>query len=230
MSKKSQQKAATKRARREVVSKQKRAIRQARGVQILPGSRPVSPGGALTPLAMALARSNLEDPMKVIMKGRKSDGTVDVQELIKTSRQALKEVYKLFTYTTLAERMVKQNIITHDFACDLDRITAELIEIDRQVLRLPKLAEVDIESFMVDLLDIGGYIENIADKLYSEIESLEKNSIVIEERLNRSAHDFQVSHPEVTEQDARVIVMESISQDRITAARQVQQQAELTEV
>jgi hypothetical protein len=39
-----------------------------------------------------------------------------------------------------------------------------------------------------------------------------------------------VSHPEVTEQDARLVIMETISQERINKFRQLQQQAETAEV
>jgi hypothetical protein len=98
--------------------------------------------------------------------------------LIKTSRKAVGEVYKLFSYVVLAERLVQQKAFVHEFACDLDRVTNELIEIDRQVMRLPKLAEIDLESFTIDMLDIGGYVENLADQLYTEIETLEKHVTV----------------------------------------------------
>lgn len=230
MNKKAQQNAAAKRARRNNVSKQKRNDRNAKGIKVLPGSRPIRTDGTLTALAQALSRSNLEDPLAFILKGGESEGEFNPQELIKTSRKAIGEVYKLFSYVTLAERLDTQKFIVHEFKCDLDRITNELIEIDRQVLRLPKLAEVDLESFTIEVLDIGGYVENLADQLYSEIESLEKHGVIIEERLNKAAHDFQISHPEVTEQDARLVIMETITQERINKFRKQQQQAELAEV
>ena len=97
-------------------------------------------------------------------------------------------------------------------------------------MRLPKLVEIDLESFTIEILDIGGYVETLADQLYSEIESLEKHSFIIEERLNKAAHDFQISHPEVTEQDARLVIMETITQERVNKFRELQQQAELAEV
>lgn len=230
MNKKAQQNAAAKRARRNTVSKQKRTDRNAKGIKVLPGSRPIRVDGSLTALAQALSRSNLEDPLDFILKGGKGEGEFNPQELIKTSRKAVGEVYKLFSYVTLAERLVNQNYIDHEFKCDLDRVTNELIEIDRQVIRLPKLVEIDLESFTIDMLDIGGYVETLADQLYSEIESLEKHSFVIEERLNKAAHDFQISHPEVTEQDARLVIMETITQERVNKFRELQQQAELVEV
>ena len=230
MNKKAQQNADAKRARRNTVSKQKRTDRNAKGIKVLPGSRPIRANGSLTALAQALSRSNLEDPLDFILKGGKGEGEFNPQELIKTSRKAVGEVYKLFSYVTLAERLVDQKFINHEFKCDLDRVTNELIEIDRQVMRLPKLVEIDLESFTIDMLDIGGYVETLADQLYSEIESLEKHSFVIEERLNKAAHDFQISHPEVTEQDARLVIMETITQERVNKFRKLQQQAELAEV
>lgn len=230
MNKKVQQKAAAKRAQRNTVSKQKRAARQAKGIKVLPGRRPAHGNEGITALAKALARSNLEDPIQFIMNGGKKDGEFNPEELIKTVRKAVGEVYKLFSYVCLAERMVNQNLFAHEFKCDLDRVSNELIVIDKQVMRLPKLMAVDLESFTVDVLDIGGYVENLADTLYNEIELLEKHSVVIEDQLNKSAHNFQISHPEVTEQDARLVIMESITQERITAFRKLQQQAEAVEV
>jgi hypothetical protein len=230
MSKKAQQNAAAKRARRNTASKVKRSDRNAKGVKVLPGRRPTRGNETLTALAQALSRSNLDDPLQYILAGGKGEGEFNPQSLIKTSRKAVGEVYKLFSYVTLAERLVQEKAFVHEFACDLDRVTNELIEIDRQVMRLPKLAEIDLESFTIDMLDIGGYVENLADQLYTEIEALEKHSFVIEDRLNKAAHDFQVSHPEVTEQDARLVIMETISQERVNKFRQLQQEAETAEV
>ena len=230
MNKKAQQNAAAKRARRNTVSKQKRTDRNAKGIKVLPGRRPAHGNEALTALAQALSRSNLDDPLQYILDGGKGEGEFNPESLIKTSRKAVGEVYKLFSYVTLAERLVNQNYIAHEFKCDLDRVTNELIEIDRQVIRLPKLVEIDLESFTIEILDIGGYVETLADQLYSEIESLEKHSFIIEERLNKAAHDFQISHPEVTEQDARLVIMETITQERVNKFRKLQQQAELAEV
>ena len=69
MNKKAQQNAAAKRARRNTASKQKRADRNARGIKVLPGRRPTHGNEALTALAQALSRSNLDDPLQYILDG-----------------------------------------------------------------------------------------------------------------------------------------------------------------
>lgn len=101
-------------------------------------------------------------------------------ELIEGIKKAAGEVFKLYSYITLAQALIEKGAITHSLSIDLVKISKDLIALDSKVSLLPMLEETELN---IDALSIATDLSEISDNLYQEVTRLEPHSLVIETAL-----------------------------------------------
>lgn len=102
------------------------------------------------------------------------------------------EVFKLYSYVTLVQALVEQNVFEHRLVIDLKAISLDLINIDGRVQNVSKLIDKgEEEAVFTEALDISTSLQNHAEELYAEVTRSEPHALVIEESLSRLAKEVE---------------------------------------
>lgn len=152
----------------------------------------------------------LQQAVHGINKGIKDGKTEEVtfntkEELMAGIKKAVSEVFKLYSYVTVAQQLIDNGAIEHTIAMDLYAQSLNLVSLDKRISRMDLLA--DEQAWQVEALEIGTLLEAYSDNIYKEVARLEPHGLILEETINRLAE-------EVEEGDAankRRIVLESVA-------------------
>lgn len=101
------------------------------------------------------------------------------------------ELFKLYAYVTLIDKLHKESIISSGITMDLRNISLSLIDIDRRVIQMGKLLESNEEEAVVtEALEIGTLLQQYSEELHTEVMAAEPNALDIEESLDKLANEF----------------------------------------
>lgn len=123
--------------------------------------------------------------------GEKGHGELqfnDSNELITGIKKAAGEVFKLYSYITLANALIEKGAITHSLSIDLVQISKNLMALDARVGRLGVMDEVDLN---IEVLGIATDLNDYSDQLYTEVTKLEPHSLVIESALQTLSKEVE---------------------------------------
>lgn len=206
MSKKTQLKAAKKRSLRATASKEKRgkpANWQRRENELnTTKKRLFGPGGLITD---ALNKgSAVERAIAAAKSGQYQfdEGmTFDKDELVENTRKATTEVYRLFSYISMGEALIRHGRIEHTIGINIDEYAKRIVELDRRVQRLTPLKDIvqEEEVFAFELMDIGESLQTLAEELYAEVTRMEPHALVLEAYLEQAAHTLISNDTKVTD-------------------------------
>lgn len=204
MSNKAKIKAAQKRAGRRVASKQKGPRKPYRST--IETKVP-------TALEQALQRNNLDNPFDKVKDGSLPGEVLSTEEMIKKSRESVTSLFRMFSYIAMAKQLAEKQQIEYTPVIDVDDAALRLVQLDRRVINLPALSEGEEEVFAFELMDIGAEFDNLATRLYSEVEYIEPHALVMEAHLDSAAKDV-LADPEFnisTQEAATAMVLESMA-------------------
>lgn len=132
----------------------------------------------------------LNNAVKDIKKNKTDDGLKfnNSTDMINGLKKAVGEVFKLYSYITLAVAMIDKGVINHFISMDLDGVTRKLMNFDSRIgtlMYMDTIPEDEREqgALEVECLDIGTSLTDISDNLYNEITRLEPHSLAIEEMI-----------------------------------------------
>lgn len=180
MSTKHSKAAAQKRVRREQRSKDKRKSAN-RGVN--------SVGKKFA--ALSKNKDLLEQVVRDAKMGKGADKELmfkDDSEMIAGIKSAVGEVFKLYSYITLANHLIEKALINHTLSIDLKQVSVDLMAIDSRFSRLSLLAP---EEMAVDVLEMATEIGNITELLYGEVMKLEEYSLTMEEVITTLSNEVE---------------------------------------
>lgn len=209
MSKKAQQKAAQRRGSRKVASRRK-VPHTNRGKW----NRGASP--SMSELQKNLSRYGLENPFDVA--DRNSEGAeevaLDLPALITKSRETVTNIFQMFSYVTLGAQLGAQGHIDYSPKIDLNDMALRIVQLDRRVINLNKLAETQEEEVVgYELLDISGEMDSLGTILYKEVEVMEPGALAIDAHLNAAALDT-FNDPEIetsSMEQAHAMALQSVA-------------------
>lgn len=215
MSKKAQQNAIKKRVKRAEKSREKRTAAQTAKIGV--------PRGTIVPnkqkfdrrldrLHGAMVRNGLEDPVAYLRNGGKIDKSLqmDPKQLISDAKDRIGDVFKLFSFSVIAHRLIQKGLFEHTFTIDLAAVAHQMVNIDENFRNLPVKLKNNWEDFAIDMFDIGGEVEDVGTKLYEEFNALSAHHDQIEAQVNALAKE----HAQETGMDlvsARNNAVESIA-------------------
>lgn len=124
-------------------------------------------------------------------------------DLLKGITQTTVEVFKIYSYITLVEALIRENVIQHSLVIDLKAVSLDLISIDKRVQRMAKLVEMgEEEAVFTEALDITTVLQNYSEELYAEVVRAGDHALVIEESLSRLSKEIEdgpdVKDPTIT--------------------------------
>lgn len=113
------------------------------------------------------------------------------------------EVFKIYSYITLVEALIRENVIDHSLVIDLKAVSLDLIAIDKRVQRMAKLVEMgEEEAVFTEALDVTTTLQNYSEELYAEVVRAGDHALVIEESLTRLSKEIEdgpdVKDPAIT--------------------------------
>lgn len=152
----------------------------------------------------------LKQAVRGVNKNLKSGETPEVtfntkEELMAGIKKAVSEVFKLYSYVTVAEQLIEKQVIQHEIKMDLYAQSLNLVSLDKRISRMELIS--DEAAWQVEALEIGTLLEAYSDNIYNEVARLEPFGITIEETITRLAEE--VEDGDTTEK--RRVVLESIA-------------------
>lgn len=206
MSKQSQLKAAQKRARRAVTSKDKKKLPpnwQRKENELLNSKKRLFGDGGM--LTEAIGKGSAVDRALAIAKSGQyqfdKDNVLDEKELIINTRKATTEVYRLFSYVSMGEALIKHGRIEHTIEIDIDDCAKRLVELDQRVQRLTPMQEIADEEgvFALELMETGEELHKLGTELYDEVTRLEPHALVLDTYLSQAAHTVISNNTKITD-------------------------------
>lgn len=222
MSNKVNTKLAQKRASRKIKSKEKRRIvNKNQQVALARSNLAIAKTdfkGEMDVLSKALTRNGLKNPAVAIRAGLGNGKDMQSPKvIIETMAERIKDVFKLFCTVSMGKVLVDQKAFEYKFKVDLDETALAMRDIDTRYQRLSTLAQVDMESFMVEALEIGSELETRATDLFEDIGGLEPFGKIIDAALHNSAKQLEESE-KIGLPEAYNRVVESIGYSVIASA------------
>jgi hypothetical protein len=194
MSKKAQQNAIKKRNKRAEQSRVKRSAAQAARIGV-PRGTIISPqhkfDRRMDRLHDAMVRNGLEDPVGYLRSGGKIDKSLqmDPMALVQEAKERIGDVFKLFSFSVIAHRLIQKGLFEHEFTVDLPALAHQMVNIDENFRNLPNKLKENWEEFAIDMFDIGGEVEAVGTQLYDEFNALSKHHDLIEAQVTALAKE-----------------------------------------
>lgn len=113
-------------------------------------------------------------------RGQKDVRFNNADEVIAGLKEAVNEVFKLYSYLTIAYALIEKGAITHTLSVDLNKVSIDMLNMDSRISRLSVMEE---DVVAVESLEIGQELHDKADALYNEVASLEPHALVIDETV-----------------------------------------------
>jgi hypothetical protein len=114
-----------------------------------------------------------------------------IQDVLAGLKQNTTEVFKLYSYITLLNALIKEKLINFTLVVDLKAISIDLISIDKRIQTMAKLVDADEEeAVLTEALDISNTLQNYAEELFAEVSRSETHALVIEEYISRLADEI----------------------------------------
>lgn len=135
----------------------------------------------------------LGDLVADINKRKQVEGTItSMQDVLEGVKKTAKDVFHLFTYVSLVNAMIEKGLLEdHTLVVDLKLVARELINIDKRVQTMIKLAQSgDEDSVYTEALDISTELSNYTQELYAEVVRSEKYALTIESTLDSLAAEI----------------------------------------
>lgn len=135
----------------------------------------------------------LANAVRQINKGDETPSEFEtIEDLLQGIKKTASEVFKLYSYVTLVQALIKEGMIEDQLVVDLKKISLDLINIDKRVQNVVALISQGSENEAgTECLDIGTSLVNYSEELYAEIVRSEKHALIIEETLSRLAKDVE---------------------------------------
>lgn len=210
MSKKTQLKAAQKRAQRKVTSKNK--VTQTNIHKSNEFVRSDKFMRKMDRLHDAMVRNGLDVPAEYVKNGGKVGqlSQLKTNTMIKEAKDRISDVFKLFSYATMAQRLVEAKAFEHEFKIDLKEMALHMTSVDQTFQGLGPALKRSNEDFAIEMFELGSELEAAGTALYEEIERLEPHSKIMEAHLMANAKELAAEQGIPVEQ-ATVKILEAIA-------------------
>lgn len=139
----------------------------------------------------------LEDAVMNINKGKKVVSEFkNTTDMINGIKDAIGQVFKLYSYVTFANELIHSKVIQHDIKLPLEDISRVLLNFDTRLGRIIFMNQTpedqrDNLAIETEALDIGTNLASISEDLYDEVSRLEVHSIVIEDSITRLSEEVE---------------------------------------
>lgn len=143
------------------------------------------------------------EAMRQVKAGKVKQGPIkDSSELVDGLKKMAGEVFRMYSYITLTNELIRKSLIEDTIKIDLPGMTRELLDIDNRIGQLIYLVsnKQDMEDkfgegsdlyIQTESLDIGTILHSFSDILYEEISRLEPHTLVSEEALSRLSDEIE---------------------------------------
>lgn len=166
----------------------------------------------LDKLHAAMVRNGLEDPVQFIKNGGKIENLkeLDYKGLVADVKERIGDVFKLFSYNTMAAALIEAKVFEHEFKIDLKEIGLQLVSMDKTYQGLGEAMKRSKEDFAIEIFDLAGELEEVSAKLYQEIENLEPHESIMGRHLEHHAKQWADEEQKPIEKGYKA-VMESVA-------------------